>query len=238
MGSCPSSDGVGGDKEEVTLIEVVVVDNEAPFARAIAGSLAMEEDIEVVGIGYNGLEALDLVRRFLPDVVLLDLEMPVMGGLQALREIKQQTPSTGVLVLTHHEEDANVFTALQAGAKGYLLKATGLKATGLDEIACGIRTVAAGGAVIPPVLAPRVLEEFQRMASQPPACRDLFSVLTRREVEVLRRMALNQKNQEIADALDRDVTTIKKHITNIRQKLEVNSRTEAILIAYQGGLVP
>jgi DNA-binding NarL/FixJ family response regulator len=133
--------------------------------------------------------------------------------------------------LTVHDEDASLFTALQAGAKGYLLKGASL-----DEITVAVREVASGAAAIPPALAARVLSEFQRMAGQTPAIRGLFSLLTRQEVEVLRLIGRSKTNREIADELSIELTTVKKHVSNIRQKLEVNSRTETALIARSSGL--
>ena len=213
------------------MIQVVVVDDETAISRAIADSLEMEDDIEVIGLGHNGLEAVDLVSRYLPDVLLMDLSMPVMGGIEALRNITEQAPSTAVLILTVHDDNAHLFTALQLGAKGYLLK----DAT-LNDISEGVRDVARGVAAIPPALAARVLTEFQRMANQAPARRNLYSLLTRQEVEILRLIGLDKSNREIADELCVALTTLKKHITNIRHKLEVNSRTEAVLIAQASGL--
>ena len=215
----------------MALIRIVVVDDETTFAQAIADSLAMEEDIKVIGVVSNGKDAVQLVCDSLPDVVLLDLNMPGMGGLEALRRIKERTPSTEVVILTVQADDTCLFTALKAGAKGYLLKNASL-----EEVATGVREVALGRAAIPPALATRVLEEFQRLTSQGPSMQRLFSLLTRQEAEVLKQIGVGRSNKQIGSALSVELTTVKKHITNIRQKLEVNSRMEAALIARDSGL--
>jgi DNA-binding NarL/FixJ family response regulator len=211
-------------------IRAVVVDDEAGYAQAIGDSLAMESDIELVGVGYNGLDAVGLARQ-LPDVILLDLDMPVMGGLEALRMIKEQTPSAEVLILTVHEDDDHLFKALQMGATGYLLKDSSL-----DEVTLAVREVARGAAAIPPGLAMRVLAEFQRMANQAIASRHLFAALSHQELKVLRLIGLKRTNRQIAEELFVELTTVKKHVTNIRQKLEVNSRVETALLAQSSGL--
>lgn len=211
---------------------VVVVDNELPLARAIAESLRMEPDMDVAGVAANGVEALALIREALPDVVLMDLDMPVMGGIEVIMRVKQEMPSVEFLVLTVYGDNEHLFDALQAGARGYLLKDAGL-----DEVADAVRKVARGAAAIPPALAVRVLAEFQRLGGQAPALRRLYSLLTRQEAEVLRLIGWGRTNKEIAEELVVELTTVKKQVTHIRQKLEINSRTEAVLIAQRSGLL-
>ncbi len=212
---------------------LTVVDDDVSYARALADSLSGEPDLEVVGIVGNGVEAVTLARQTRPDVVLMDLTMPVMGGLEAIRQIKRDAPGTEFLVLTVQEDDASLFEALQAGAKGYLLKDAPLA-----QIPPAIRGVAQGMAALPPALAARVLAEFSRLAALPPAMQHLYSLLTRQEVEVLRLIGSGNTNTRISAYQGVELTTIKKQVTSILKKLEVNTRTDAALIAQKSGILP
>jgi len=212
-------------------IRVAIVDDETVIRQAMAQLLDMEEDLEVVGGGKNGEEAIDLVHEHLLDVLLTDLNMPVMDGLTAIRAIKQEYPNVEICVLTVHADDEHLFEALKAGAKGYLLK----DATP-DEVVEAVRTVAHGGAVLYAPLATRVLAEFQRLTQQKDDLQRLFSQLTRRELECLGLLADGKTNRQIADELFLSLKTVKTHVGNILRKLEVNSRTEAAILAVQSGL--
>ncbi len=210
---------------------LIVADDDASYARALADVLRAEPDLDVLGLAANGLEALALARETLPDVVLIDLAMPVMGGLEAIRRIKQEVPIVEILTLTVQDDDDALFGALQAGAKGYLLKDAPL-----DAIAPAVRAVAQKTGAIPPALAARVLAEFSRLADHPQALRHLYSLLTRQEVEVLKLIGAAKTNVQISALLGVELTTIKKQVTSVLKKLEVNSRTQAALIAQQSGL--
>ncbi|PIU90343.1 MAG: DNA-binding response regulator [Armatimonadetes bacterium CG_4_10_14_3_um_filter_66_18] len=212
-------------------IRVAIVDDETVIRQAMTQLLDMEEDLEVVGGGKNGEEAIDLVHEHLLDVLLTDLNMPVMDGLTAIRAIKQEYPNVEICVLTVHADDEHLFEALKAGAKGYLLK----DATP-DEVVEAVRTVAHGGAVLYAPLATRVLAEFQRLTQQKDDLQRLFSQLTRRELECLGLLADGKTNRQIADELFLSLKTVKTHVGNILRKLEVNSRTEAAILAVQSGL--
>ena len=212
-------------------IRVAIVDDETVIRQAMTQLLDMEEDLEVVGGGKNGEEAIDLVHEHLLDVLLTDLNMPVMDGLTAIRAIKQEYPTVEICVLTVHADDEHLFEALKAGAKGYLLK----DATP-DEVVEAVRTVAHGGAVLYAPLATRVLAEFQRLTQQKDDLQRLFSQLTRRELECLGLLADGKTNRQIADELFLSLKTVKTHVGNILRKLEVNSRTEAAILAVQSGL--
>lgn len=211
---------------------LIVADDDASYARALADVLRAEPDLDVLGLATNGLEALTLARATLPDVVLMDLAMPVMGGLEATRRIKQELPTVEVLTLTVQDDDDALFGALQAGAKGYLLKDAPL-----DAIAPAVRAVAQKTGAIPPTLAARVLAEFSRLADHPQALRRLYSLLTRQEVEVLTLIGAAKTNVQISALLSVELTTTKKQVTSILKKLEVNNRTQAALIAQQSGLL-
>jgi len=215
----------------MTKIRVAIVDDETVIRQAMAQLLDMEEDLEVVGGGKNGEEAIDLVHEHLLDVLLTDLNMPVMDGLTAIRAIKREYPNVEICVLTVHADDEHLFEALKAGAKGYLLK----DATP-DEVVEAVRTVAHGGAVLYAPLATRVLAEFQRLTQQKDDLQRLFSQLTRRELECLGLLADGKTNRQIADELFLSLKTVKTHVGNILRKLEVNSRTEAAILAVQSGL--
>ena len=211
---------------------LIVADDDASYARALADILGVEPDLEVLGVAANGLEALTLARESLPDVVLMDLAMPVMGGLEAIRRIKQEMPTVEVLTLTVHGDDDALFGALQAGAKGYLLKDAPL-----DTIAPIVRTVAQKAGAIPPALAARVLAEFGRLAAEPEALRHLYSLLSPKEAEVLKLIGSAKTNVQISALFGVELSTTKKQVTSILKKLEVNSRTQAALIAQQSGLM-
>ncbi|PIX46648.1 MAG: DNA-binding response regulator [Armatimonadetes bacterium CG_4_8_14_3_um_filter_66_20] len=212
-------------------IRVAIVDDETVIRQAMTQLLDMEEDLEVVGGGKNGEEAIDLVHEHLLDVLLTDLNMPVMDGLTAIRAIKREYPNVEICVLTVHADDEHLFEALKAGAKGYLLK----DATP-DEVVEAVRTVAHGGAVVCAPLATRLLAEFQRLTQQKDDLQRLFSQLTRRELECLGLLADGKTNRQIADELFLSLKTVKTHVGNILRKLEVNSRTEAAILAVQSGL--
>jgi DNA-binding NarL/FixJ family response regulator len=215
----------------MTKIRVAIVDDETVICQAMTRLLDMEEDLEVVGGGKNGEEAIDLVHEHLLDVLLTDLNMPVMDGLTAIRAIKREYPNVEICVLTVHADDEHLFEALKAGAKGYLLK----DATP-DEVVEAVRTVAHGGAVVYAPLATRLLAEFQRLSQQKDDLQRLFSQLTRREMECLQLLAEGKTNRQIADGLFVSLKTVKTHVGNILRKLEVNSRTEAAILAVQSGL--
>lgn len=200
---------------------------------AIAQILNGEPDIEVVGTAANGQEAMQLAREHSPDVLLTDLRMPVMDGLSAIQRIKQESPRIEVCVLTVCEDDTSLFEALQWGAKGYLLK----NATP-EDVAEAVRKVASGESAIPPALAARVLQEFQRLTQQQDELQKLFRELTPREMDILRGLAAGESNKQIGQRLFLSEKTVRNYVSSILLKLEVNTRTEAALIATRSGLTP
>ena len=210
---------------------VLIAEDQRILAEEIAESLEDETAIVVLGIANNGAEAVQLTYQFSPDVVLMDIEMPIMDGIQATRIIRQEKPETRVLVLTVLEDDAHLFEALKCGATGYLLKNS--TAT---EIAQAIRAVAAGEAALPPAQAARVLSEFDRLARQRQSLLALFEKLSRTEITVLSLVGEGKTNMQIARSLYVEETTVKSHLTHILRKLEVNNRIEAARIARQSGL--
>lgn len=211
-------------------IRVLVVDDHAVVRQGLRTFLESEEDIEVVGEAGNGEEAVRKAQDLAPDVVLMDLVMPGMGGSVATQKIIEVSPHSSVLALTSFSEDDKVFPAIKAGAKGYLLKDAPAEALGR-----AIRSLARGEFLLDGEIANKVLEEFHSV-SQPihPPVEDL----TPREVEVLALIARGHANKEIAQSLGISIKTVKTHVGNILGKLHVMDRTQAAIHAVRQGLVP
>lgn len=222
-------------------IRVLIVDDQALMRAGIHALLNRKADIEVIGFANDGVETLRQVAALDPDVVLMDIRMPVMDGLAATRALVAAQSRAAIIILTTFRDDANVFSAIQAGARGYLLKDTDHK-----ELAEAIRTVAAGHALIHPEVTTQVLREFNRLAGQPaspsptpglPGLRnERLALLTERELAILRLLGQAHTNQEISDRLAISVGTVKNHISSILDKLDVRDRTQAGLFAQQAGL--
>jgi DNA-binding NarL/FixJ family response regulator len=222
-----------------TKIRVLVVDDQSLIRVGIQTLLSRKPDIEVVGQAGDGAEALRQVAALDPDVVLMDIRMPEMDGVEATRRLIAGGARAGIIILTTFNDDASVFSAIAAGARGYLLKDTDHKA-----LAEAIRTVAAGRALIHPEITAQVLEEFSRLAAQAsaPAAPSLpprderLALLTERELAILRMLGGGRTNQEIGERLALSVGTVKNHISSILSKLGVRDRTQAGLLAQQAGL--
>ncbi len=213
-------------------IEVVIAEDERLTRDALARLLALEGDIEVVGQAGDGEQALRLVREKAPDVLLTDINMPKMNGIELTQQVRKAAPNVRVCILTIYHDDANVFQAIKAGATGYVLKDSPI-----EETVAAVRAIAEGGSRLHPSIAARVLSEFNRISTQRAADLKLFSELTDREVEVLKEVATGKRNREIAETLFISEKTVKNHISNILFKLEVNDRTEAAMLAARGGLL-
>jgi DNA-binding NarL/FixJ family response regulator len=217
-------------------IRVVVADDQALVRIGFCGIIAATDGLEVVGEAGNGAEAVAAAREASPDVILMDVRMPIMDGIEATRRI---TASTGVnvLILTTFDLDEYVFAALRAGASGFLLKDT-LPADLLNAI----RVVAAGDALLAPSVTRRLIGEFTRpsVASRPTAepCARVLDLLTEREREVLELVAQGMSNAEIADHLTISPATAKTHVAHLLTKLDARDRIQLVILAYQSGLVP
>ncbi|MFL5806756.1 MAG: response regulator [Roseiflexaceae bacterium] len=221
-----------------TKIRVLIVDDQSLIRVGIQTLLSRKPDIEVVGYAGDGAEALRQVAALDPDVVLMDIRMPGMDGVEATRQLVARQARASIIILTTFHDDANVFSALAAGARGYLLKDTDHK-----ELAEAIRVVAAGRALIHPEITAQVLREFSRLTTPAPApapCptpRDeRLALLTDRELTILRLLGSGRTNQEISERLALSVGTVKNHISNILSKLDVRDRTQAGLFAQQAHL--
>ena len=208
-------------------IRVLIVDDHAIVRKGICALLDTEAGIEVVGEARNGAEAIALARRLQPDVVLMDLVMPEVDGIAAIKTITSELPDSRVLVLTSFATDEKVLPALKAGAQGYLLKVSGP-----DEVVAAIRQIHAGESWLHPAIARRLLQEISGPPSQKPAS----DPLTPREVEVLRLIAQGHSNREIAEILVISDATVRTHVSNILGKLHLASRTQAALYALREGL--
>jgi DNA-binding NarL/FixJ family response regulator len=212
-------------------VRILLVDDQALFREGVRTLLSMESSIEIVGEAANGVEAVDAARTVRPDLVLMDLRMPVMGGVEATRRVRDVSPQSRVLVLTTFQEDEEIFDALRAGACGYLLKDTPSEKL-VDAIHAAVR----GESVIEPSVAAKVVAEFARLSSigSPGVANPLLSP---REHDVLRQVARGRTNKEIASALHVTEGTVKNHLTNIFSRLGVLDRTQAALKARELGIV-
>lgn len=218
------SDGEGA-------IRVAIADDQRLFTKGLSGLVDMLPGVEVVGVAYNGEEAVALCRREEPDVVLMDISMPKMDGIDATREIKDLLPQTAVIILTGHEEDEHVFEGIKAGAQGYLLKDSEP-----EDLARAIHTVHAGDTIIAPDLAQKMLRTFEggRPGSPP---RLAPPPLTERELEVIKALAHGMSDRQIAGSLGISEKTVRNHTSNIYRKLHIFDRTQAVIYAVREGVI-
>jgi DNA-binding NarL/FixJ family response regulator len=210
----------------------MLVDDQALFRESLALLLDAQPDLQVVGEAANGEAALQAVATTRPQVVLMDLRMPILDGVAATRRLRAEHPDVQVIALTTFDDDDDVFAALRAGAIGYLLKDVA-GATLFDAV----RAAARGESFLPPPIATKVVAGITRMAAAPQAPQALPHPLSERELEIVRLLAQGATNREIAAALVVAEGTVKNHVTNILAKLEVETRTQAALVARELGLI-
>jgi len=208
-------------------IRVLIVDDHEVVRRGVRTLLELEHDIQIVGETADGVEAVNATSRLTPDVILLDLEMPHLSGVEAIPRILAACPQSKVLVLTSFATDDKVFPAIKAGALGYLLKDSSP-----EDLVEAIREVNRGESRLHPQIARKVLDELSHPADRPKTS----DPLTAREVEVIRLMALGLGNQEIADELVIGESTVRNHVSSILSKLHLANRTQAALYALRSGL--
>ncbi len=208
------------DRGAVRPIRVLAVDDHPMYRAGLTAVLSLHADLELVAEAGDGARAVELFRTHRPDVTLMDLRMPVMGGAEAIETITAEFLDAKIIALTTYQGDTDIHRALEAGARGYLLKDV-LR----NEVADAIRTVYRDGWVLPGVVAQRLAKFTPRIE------------LTDRELEVLRLMAKGLRNKNIADAIGRTEGTVKIHVGHVLQKLDVNDRTEAVVVALQRGII-
>jgi DNA-binding NarL/FixJ family response regulator len=217
-------------------IRLLLVDDQRLMREGLRTLLELEKDFEVVGEAGDGKAALEAYAGLNPEVVLMDIRMPVMDGVEATRRLRAGWPEAKVIILTTFDDEANVFEGLRAGAQGYLLK----DLSG-QELANAVRTVAGGGALIEPSVARKVVAEFARLSPAPrsasSAHAELIEPLSERELEVLKLIAQGLSNGEIADRLSLAEGTVKNYVTSILQKIGSRDRTQAALRARELGLI-
>jgi DNA-binding NarL/FixJ family response regulator len=211
-------------------IRVLVADDQSMVRAGFRMLLAGEDDIEVVAEASNGLEAVDKVARFQPTVVLMDIRMPELDGLEATRRILATDSAARILILTTFDLDDYIYEALRAGASGFVLKDDPP-----EQLIAAVRTVAAGDALLSPTITKRVISQFGRVARPTPP-KELGD-LSSREQEVFRLIARGLSNSEIGRDLYISETTVKTHVTHILQKLNVRDRVQLVVLAYQTGFV-
>jgi two-component system NarL family response regulator len=212
-------------------IRVAVVDDQELFRRGLTMLLGVEDDIQVVGEAGDGVAATELAASTVPDVILMDVRMPKRSGIEACVAIKEVAPTARIIMLTVSDEEADLYDAVKNGASGYLLKDSSI-----DEVAQAIRVVADGQSLISPSMAIKLLDEFKQMSrsdrQQVPSPR-----LTDRELEVLKLVAQGLNNREIAKRLFISENTVKNHVRNILEKLQLHSRMEAVMYAVREKLL-
>jgi DNA-binding NarL/FixJ family response regulator len=229
------SDAVAERGRSPEAIRTLIVDDHALFRRGLEIVLVSESDIEVVGQAGDGAEAVQKAAESVPDIVLMDVRMPRSSGIQACRAIKDAAPSAKIIILTMSDEEEDLFEAIRAGASGYLLKDIPL-----DEVAEAVRAVHGGQSLISPSMAGKLLTEFATLAKrdqdQPPQQLPAPK-LTDREMQVLKLVARGMNNRDIAKELFISDNTVKNHVRNILEKLQIHSRMEAVMVAVREKII-
>jgi DNA-binding NarL/FixJ family response regulator len=218
--------------EAIETTNLFLADDHALFRELLGRVLEMERDIHIIGEATNGLEAVTKVRQLRPDVVLMDINMPIIDGLASTRQITEEFPQTGVIMLTMYRHNHQVLQAMRCGARGYLLKSARA-----EEVLSAIRTVRSGGVLIEPILAGTVVTEYRRLSQSVDPSQGL-SILTEREIEIIRYVAAGLSNREIADKLSYSEKTVKNYLSNIFSKLGIRDRTQAAIYGLRQGLIP
>jgi two-component system NarL family response regulator len=208
------------NKRENRAVRILIVDDHPVVQAGLASMLATHKDIEVIGSASSGEEALAIAQQDMPDIILLDLRMPGMSGIDTLRALKAAQTTARTIILTSFETDENIYRAIQAGAQGYLLKDTSQ-----NQMLEAIATVHGGKRYIPRQIAARLAERMLR------------SDLTARELEILEMLAKGLTNKQIGNALAISENTVRNHVNSIMEKLEVSDRTEAVAVAIQQGII-
>jgi DNA-binding NarL/FixJ family response regulator len=216
------------------LIRILLVDDHTLMREGLRQLLELQPDLKVVGEAADGFDAMRKIRQLRPDIVLMDISMPLIDGIAVTRQVSQELPQTAVIILTMHRQNPHVLRAIKNGARGYLLKS----ATS-QELIHAIRTVYSGGALIEPDLTGTLLDELRRLANLQGAERyPSLNALTEKEVEIIRYVALGLSNREIAAKLAYSEKTVKNYLSVIFQKLGIRDRTQAAIFGLRQGLLP
>ncbi|MCL6443302.1 MAG: response regulator transcription factor [Alicyclobacillus sp.] len=218
------------DATAVRHIRIAITDDNEHFRETLRDVLSYEPDFEVVGMWKHGVEALLGLETVQPDVLLLDINMPMMSGVEATRKLQEKFPNVRIIILSMHDDAGYVLETLKSGASGYLVKDGSV-----TEVVRAIREVAAGRAMVHPRVTQTVIAQFQDRTDLDDSWKE---VLTLREMDVLRELALGKTNQEIADSLHITPKTVKNHIFTIMSKLDVTDRTQAVLVAVKRHWLP
>src|SRR5215210_6599157 len=217
------------DLSDTAYIRVVIADDQRLFANGLARIISLQTNMEVIGEAHTGEEAITLCLKEEPDIVLMDLSMPGMGGVSATRKILSLLPRTRVLILTVHTDDVHVFQGIKAGAQGYILKDCTP-----EELTRAIHTVHAGETIMAQDIAKKTLSTFEGIRSE---AESIAPRLTDRELEVVKALARGKSNKEIARTLGISEKTVRNHASNIYKKLHIFDRTQAVIYAIRRGLV-
>jgi two-component system NarL family response regulator len=224
---------VTNGSEPDNVIRVLVADDQVLFRRGLGAVLGLEDDIQVVAEAGDGAAAVARATETAPDVVLMDVRMPRLNGIEAARRIRELLPSTRILMLTISDEEDDLYEAIKAGANGYLLKDISA-----EDVATAIHAVVRGQSLISPSMASKLLNEFKALSDRATAKEQLLApVLTSRELEVLRLVARGMSNREVAEQLYISENTVKNHMRNILEKLHLHSRIEAVMYAVRKRLL-
>lgn len=211
-------------------IRVILADDHTVFRQGLKSLLSLEKDISIVSEAGNGKEAVDFAKQLHPDVIIMDINMPVLNGLEATKQIKAELPKTKIVILTSQGDDKSVFSLIEAGADGYLLKDVAA-----ENLITAIRDVYAGKSILHPEVAQKLIT---RLTSKEEHSKPKISnLLTDREIEVLKALAKGYSNMQIAETLFISQRTVQNHLHNIYNKLGVNGRTEAVIYAIQEGII-
>jgi DNA-binding NarL/FixJ family response regulator len=214
-------------------LKVIIADDHALFRRGLEMVLEKEPDIEVVGEAHDGEQAVERAQALMPDVMLMDVRMPRGSGIEATQKIKELMPHVKILMLTHSDDEADLYESIKAGASGYLLKEVST-----EEVADAVRSVWQGHSRISPAMASKLLNEFQTLTKRADERQPLAPPrLTERELQVLRLVAKGLGNRDIATQLYISENTVKNHIRNILEKLQLHSRMEAVIYAVREKLL-
>ena len=217
---------------KTAVVSVLLVDDHALMREGLRQLLELEDDIRIVGEAVDGFDALQQMRQLHPDVVLMDIRMPMLDGIAVTRQLAHEFPSTSVIILTMHREHQQVLQAMKNGAKGYLLKSASSQ-----EVAQAIRTVHNGGMLIEPDMTGAIVREFRRL-SHASAAGQSVDALSEKDIEILRYVATGMSNKEIAEQLSYSEKTVKNYLSAIFQKLGIRDRTQAAIFALRNGILP